>query len=170
MLIMCGYPFSGKSTLAGRISEVFGMRVVAVDDLHVRHGTAAETDQIANRDWLLAYKAAHRDAERCLTNAESVIFDSVGYTRKDRDRLRRIAGRHRASSLVVWLDVSASDARRRLERNRKQRQRANVPVVNFLQIVSRFEAPAGDEATVIYRSNDDPGEWINQTLRTAMNS
>jgi len=167
---MCGFPFSGKSTLAQCISETLGMPVVAVDDLHVRHHNRFDGEAITDRDWLLAYKAAYRDTERYLGDGESVIFDSVGYTRKDRDRLGRIANRHQAHPLVVWLDVSAADARQRLERNRRQRERANVPVANFLQIVGRFEDPTADEATVIYRSNDDPGAWINQTLRSAMNS
>jgi predicted kinase len=170
LLIMCGYPFSGKSTLALLISETLELPVIAVDDLHVRHHNASDGEAITERDWLLAYKAAYRDTVRLLTEGESVIFDSVGYTRKDRDRLRRVANRQHAHPLVVWLDVSAADARRRLERNRIQRERANVPVANFEQIVGRFEDPTADEATVIYRSNDDPGEWINQTLRSAMKS
>ena len=165
---MCGYPFSGKSTLALRISESLGMAMVAVDDLHVRHDDAPEAEAIGDRDWLRAYRAAYRDTECHLSEGESVIFDSVGYTRKDRDRLRRIAGRHDANALIVWLDVAANDARRRLVRNRVQRKRANVPIANFLQIVSRFEAPTGNEATVIYRSTDDPGEWIANALRPAM--
>jgi predicted kinase len=166
---MCGYPFSGKSTLAQCISESLGMALVAVDDLHVKHGLADEAEPVGDREWLRAYRAAYRDTKRHLSEGGSVIFDSVGYTQRDRDRLRRIARRHDANTLVVWLEVSATDARRRLERNRVQRERANVPVANFLQIVSRFEAPTGDEATVIYRSNDDPGEWINNALRLAMN-
>ena len=146
------------------------MRAVAVDDLHVRYSEATDADTIGDRDWLGAYKAAYRDTERYLSEGESVIFDSVGYTRKDRDRLRRIAGRHDANALIVWLDVSVNDARRRLERNRVQRERANVPVANFSQIVNRFEAPTGEEATVVYRSTDDPGEWITNALRPAMKS
>lgn len=152
------------------ISESLGMALIAVDDLHVRHGDEAEAESVADRDWLRAYRAAYRETESRLAVGESVIFDSVGYTRKDRDRLRRIAGRHHANALIVWLDVSANDARRRLERNRVQRERANVPVANFSQIVSRFDAPTGDEGTVIYRSTDDPGDWINNALRPAMNS
>ena len=166
---MCGYPFSGKSTLAQRISESLGMALIAVDDLHVKHGPADEARPVGDQEWLRAYRAAYRDTERHLSEGGSVIFDSVGYTRKDRDRLRRIARRHDANALIVWLDVSANDARRRLDHNRVQRERANVPVANFLQIVCRFETPTGDEATVIYRSNDDPGEWINNALRLAMN-
>jgi len=167
---MCGYPFSGKSTLALHISDSLGMALIAVDDLHVRHGDGPEAEAVGDRDWLRAYGAAYRDTEGQLTGGESVIFDSVGYTRKDRDRLRRTARRLGANALVVWLDVSANDARRRLDHNLVQRERANVPVTNFLQIVSRFEAPTGDEATVIYRVNDDYREWINNALRPAMNS
>jgi predicted kinase len=167
---MCGYPFSGKSTLAQCISESLGMALVAVDDLHVKHGPPDEADLAGDREWLRAYRAAYRDTERHLSEGGSVIFDSVGYTQRDRDRLRRIASRHDANTLVVWLEVSASDAQRRLDRNRIRRERANVPVANFLQIVSRFETPTGDEATVIYRSNDDAGEWITNALRSAMKS
>ena len=164
LLIACGYPFSGKSTLAMRIADMIDCEIVSVDDLHTRHGVNIETDSVRDRDWLLAYKSAYQDTEHHLAEGRSVIFDSIGYMRKDRDRLRRLADRHESESLMIWLDVPVSVARQRLERNRSLRNRPNVPIGNFERIVSEFEPPSPDEAHITYGPASDHTEWVQQTL------
>ena len=168
LLIMCGFPFSGKSTLAGEMAERGDMKLVSVDDLHERHGLNIESDTVHTHDWVMAYRSGYQDTERHLADGHSVVFDSVGFRRKDRDRLRRTAERFDADALVVWLDLPANLARLRLEGNRIKPIRPNVPIANFEQIVREFEPPEADETWVAYEPNEAIEQWVERVLRPAL--
>jgi predicted kinase len=165
LLITCGYPFSGKSTLARTIAELLDLELVSVDDQH--HGPVSES--LTDRDWLLAYKAAIDLAREALGTGRSVVFDSVGHTRRNRYRLSRLAKRTGAQSLVVLLDVTVDEARDRLKRNQESRVRAQVPLASFEQVVREFERPGPHEVQVIFHPASDPRRWVDTILRSAIN-
>ena len=164
LLIMCGYPFSGKSTLAHAIAERLGMDLVAVDDQHESPGATTGSADLNDRDGLRAYRAAYEQIEWRLAAGRSVVFDSVGFRRRDRDRARRMADRAGAQAAVIWLDVSIEEARARLERNAANPVRPGVPVERFAQISNQFEPPREDERVFSYRSDIDPATWVEHVL------
>lgn len=168
LLITCGHPFSGKSTLARAVADRLGATLVAVDDQHATLGLEFGERTPGDREWLRAYREAYRLIDRELGEGRSVVFDSVGFRRRDRDWVRRMSGQREAHSLVVWLIVSAHEARQRLDRNATRPTRPQVPVENFERIVSEFEPPDDDEQTVIYRPDIDPALWVEQVLRPAI--
>ena len=139
-----------------------------MDDLHARHGLNVETDVVHNHDWVMAYRSGYQDTERFLADGRTVVFDSIGFRRKDRDRLGRMAERNGADSLVIWLDVPAAVARQRLERNRLNSIRPNVPLENFERIVRQFEPPEPDERWVAYDPGESVEHWMERVLRPAM--
>ena len=144
------------------------MTLVAVDDQHGAIGYDIAAGAIGDSEWLNAYRAAYRLIDRELGEARSVIFDSVGFRRRDRDRVSRIARARKADALVVWLDVSADEARQRLQHNAAKPTRPQVPVESFERIVTEFEPPDDDEQTVIYRPAIEPATWVEQVLRPAI--
>jgi predicted kinase len=165
LLITCGYPFSGKSTVARAVSDRLAMARVAVDDQHAKLGFDFAEGTPGEKEWLRAYRAAYRLIDRELGEGRSVVFDSVGFRHRDRERVRRIAQQRGARALNIWLDVSVDKARCRLEQNAVQPTRQQVPIGNFERIVSEFEPPDDDEQTVIYRPDVDPAMWVEQVLR-----
>ena len=164
LLITCGYPFSGKSTLAHEVAEGLDMALVAVDEQQ-----ALEIDLTSgnpsDRDWLRAYRAAYAQIEWQRAAGRSVVFDSVGFRRRDRDRARRFAARSGARSAVIWLDVSPEQARQRREQNLASPTRPQVPVKSFERIVAEFEPPDDDELTAKYQAGINPAVWVEQVLR-----
>ena len=156
LLFTCGYPFSGKSTLCSAIGEQCGFEVVSVDAQFGSDGVVI---------WRDAYLAAFRMADDALGDGRSVVFDSVGHTRKHRDRLRRRAKRFGAESLAVWLCVSAAEADQRRQANVEQPVRAHVPDDGFAEIVGQFEQLQADETHLIYRPTETIATWIERELR-----
>jgi predicted kinase len=156
LLFTCGYPFSGKSTLTNAIGERFGFEVVSVD-------AQFEADTIET--WLDAYLAAHRALDEALKGGRSIVFDSVGHTRKHRDRLRRRAGQYGAESLAIWLCVSVAEADQRRQVNALDPVRAHVPDEGFDEIVGQFEPLRADEAHLTYRPTEDIATWIERELQ-----
>jgi hypothetical protein len=93
------------------------------------------------------------------------MFDSVGHTRKHRDRLRRKAEKASADSLAIWLCVSPALADQRRQANARNPVRAHVPDEGFDEIVDQFEPLGADEAHLIYRPTETIASWIERELR-----
>ena len=155
LLYACGFPFSGKSTLAAAIATSVGFEVVAVDAQFAL--TGVET-------WRDAYLAAYRALDAALATGRSVVFDSVGHTRKHRERLRRRARTSGADALAIWLDVSVDEANQRRIENRARPVREHVPDDGFLEIVSSFEPLQPDEAHISFRPPESPEQWVHRVL------
>ena len=156
LLFTCGYPFSGKSTLSAAIGQRFDVDVISVD---------AQFGSDNVETWLDAYLAAYRAIDVGLDAGRSVVFDSVGHTRKHRDRLRRKAMRFGAEPMAIWLCVSVIEADQRREANVLDPVRAHVPDEGFEEIVGRFEPLQRDEKHLIYRPTETIATWIERELR-----
>jgi predicted kinase len=156
LLYTCGFPFSGKSTLSAAIGERFDVDVISVD---------AQFGSVGVEAWLDAYLAAYRAIDVGLGAGRTVVFDSVGHTRKHRDRLRRKAGRFGAESMAIWLCISVTEADQRRRWNAIAPVRAHVPDEGFDEIVGRFEPLHPNEAHLIYRPTETIATWIERELR-----
>jgi predicted kinase len=138
---------------------------VSVDDFVPNLGKAVATDLVGEKAWLSAYVDAMNVTEQLLGGRRSVIFDSVGHTRKNRYRLRRLAEGHDAEFGIVWLRTSRTEALARLTSNEAAPVRPSVPVESFLTIADQFEAPQSDEPFVTYDPTFDLSTWIETDLR-----
>jgi predicted kinase len=158
LIYTCGYPFSGKSTLARAIAEATGYSLVEVD---------AHT--VSTESWRDAYVAAYSEMRNHLATGHSVVLDSVAHTRKNRYRLHRIAATCQAEHTCIWLDVPVDEADRRRRTNQRKPTRANVPDEGFNWIVSAFEPPGPDEPVTPYRPEMNLEHWIEGTLLPRLN-
>ncbi len=165
LLITCGLPFSGKSTLSNLAAEMLDLTRVSVDDLVPNLGQAIEADLVNEKSWLDAYVDAMNVTKHQLGEGRSVMFDSVGHTRKNRYRLRRLAERHDAEFGIVWLQTSRTEALARLTRNQAAPVRPSVPIESFTTIADQFEPPQSDESFVSYDPSIDLSTWIETDLR-----
>jgi predicted kinase len=157
LIYTCGYPFSGKSTLARAIAETTDFALVEVD----AHMTSADR-------WLDAYVAAYAEVRTHLGKCRSVVLDSVAHTRKNRARLHRIAAEFDATPVCVWLDVPIEEADRRRQVNATNPTRAHVPDEGFAWITSGFEPPT-DVDHLTCRPATEPHLWISQNLLPLVN-
>jgi predicted kinase len=161
LIYTCGYPFSGKSTLARTIADETGFSVVAVDD---------KSSGNTNSSWLRAYLSAYAALFRCFERGESVVFDSVAHTRKSRKRLAKHADTYDARFIGIWLDVDPMLADRRRLENLSRPVRPDVPHDDFKTIVDTFELPDPDETMLTYSPHISPTSWVNQILLPALTS
>ena len=138
---------------------------VSVDDHVPNLGQTIEADIVIEKSWKDAYVDAMNVTKTLLGEHRSVIFDSVGHTRKNRYRLRRLAERHDAEFGIVWLRTSRTEALARLTRNQAAPVRPSVPIESFTTIADKFEAPQPDEPIVTYDPAIDLSTWIETDLR-----
>jgi predicted kinase len=159
LIYTCGYPFSGKSTLAKAIANETGFSIVAVDDMSTGN---------TGSSWIRAYLSAYAAMFRCFERGESVVFDSVAHTRKNRDRLAKHAGTYDANLIGILLDIDPGVANRRRLDNLNRAIRPDVPHDDFKKIVDTFELPDPNERMLKYSPRVSPARWVEQTLFPAL--
>ena len=170
LLVTCGLPFSGKSTLSRALPAELGIAHVEVDALHTRHGLRPGVDPIERADWIAAYQRGYAELEVILREGRSAVFDAVSYRRLQRNRVRRVAERLGVPATVVLLDVSVEEARARLERNRFTRERVDVPMADFLEVAGGMQGPDPDEETIRYQPDEPLAAWVERVVRPMLAS
>jgi bifunctional polynucleotide phosphatase/kinase len=132
VVIMVGYPGSGKTTLAKQFEETG--RYFRVDG--DKFGTSAKM---------------LREGELGLAGGLSVVFDSTNGTREKRKGFIEFARRHGLGVRCVWVDRGIDEAMEQ-ERERVWRTKAKkIPEVVFYTYRKRFEEPLEEEGCLVVR-------------------
>jgi len=130
VVIMVGYPASGKSTIAKTILEESGYHRVDGDSLKTA-------------------KAMVKDAGKHVAT-QSIVFDSTAGTKEKRAEFVKFATEHKLPVRVFWVQTSIEES---MERN-KQRGAAGgnkVPDVVFYVFRKNFETPEAEEGFTVVK-------------------
>jgi predicted kinase len=160
---MCGLSFSGKTTLARRISEATGSAIVSYDDLYAH---APRDEAITGlEEWRLIVGLVHENTRTRLAAGESVVVDNLNEGVIDRDQLRAIAAEQGATTIVVFVDtpLDETDARRR--RNEVSGERGYTSDEQFAFVLAQFEPPGPGERTIRYVGDEDIEVWLDELQR-----
>src|SRR5258708_7804853 len=118
LYIMCGLPFSGKTTLAQELSKRFGIAIVGIDNIREERGFSwLENEKVTAEDWKSIFDESYKRTLAHLEEHKSVLYDSANQDRISRDRLRQIAHYGEVSSKVIFLDVPEGEIRKRWIKN-----------------------------------------------------
>ncbi len=165
LFTMCGYPFSGKSTLSEAVVFRLGCFRVTVDDVMRDLGFTMEGNtSISEENWRQIHEAAYRHVDQALGVYPTVLYDSANVSLAQRRKLRDIAGKHGADSYVLYVRVPEQVARTRLVQNRLHSNRHDIADANFSWTVEHFEEPGPEENTIIYDQSIAPDTWVLQYL------
>lgn len=162
--ILCGLPFAGKTTLAKALEERLGFARVDMDEINTDRGVGLHGEAISQEDWDRTYAESYRQLDQLLQSGQSVLFDAANFTKAQRNYLREIAAQHGASTQVLYLDVSESEAKQRWLLNRITHRRYDVRDDDFAYVVTYFDEPTPDEHVLRYHPSQPVNEWIEQTL------
>jgi len=123
VIIMVGYPASGKSTLA----KLLGYYIVNGDELHTTSKRL-------------------KDAEKHLD--QSIVFDSTGYTKEKRAEFIAFAAKYKRPVRIVWVPTSLE---RSMEQNKQRGLEGGtkIPSIAFYNFRKKFEEPTEEEAPVV---------------------
>lgn len=110
LYLMLGYPGAGKTTTAKIIHKLTGAVHLWADKIrNERYPNPTHSHQ----ENLELYDYLNELTAEMLATGQSVVFDTGFNLYKDRERLRKIAEDHNASTLIVWLKVVKDLARER---------------------------------------------------------
>ncbi len=163
LIMMCGLPFSGKTTLARILSRTLNWMYISLDDTISALGFWDQGYDITQNQWNEAYTKAHNTVRTALQEGNSVIYDETNYRRLHRDRLRQIAVETRTRSYVVYLDVSLAEVQARIIANRIQLQRGDITDEALRYVVERIEPPMPEEHVLLFTQDTPIHEWLSRT-------
>ena len=143
LILICGLPGSGKTTLAKQLAQ--DVRAVRLSPDEWKHALGIDyydgeaRVRLEDRLWRLA--------QELLTLGQSVIMENGFWAREERDELR-LAGRALGATVELhFLDAPVEESWRRLELRNKEAKPGAVPITrsDLEKWAAQFEAPDAAE-------------------------
>ena len=163
LIMMCGLPFAGKTTLARQIAALCQWAYISLDAINGEYGVGLHGQAITTAQWERTYAEAYRRVSATLPR-QSVVYDETNFLRQQRDLLRRIAAQVGVPASVLYVATSEAEARSRWQRNRITHERGDVRGGDFWNVVRRFERPAADENMVPFDPTIPLAAWLARTF------
>ena len=164
LYIMCGLPFSGKTTIARALASRCDFVHLDLDAL-ARAKSLFPEEGINDEQWSQMFREAYQQIALILTSGNSVVFDAVNYDRAGRDRLRMIAQQSDSSVYVVYIDLPIREIEQRRQANLADQTRPLVRDIDFAELVRGFEIPTVEENLLIFDGTQSISEWIKRHIR-----
>ena len=119
LIILCGIPFSGKSTLSKKLSSDLNFSVVDLDDIKFeRFGNEIRDEEINQSGWNEIYQKMYQEIENLLKAGNSVIHDTGNFTIYERSLINNIAKKLQKNFVTILVDTPEKVAKERLLKNR----------------------------------------------------
>lgn len=166
LYILCGIPFSGKTTLAKRMVEKFGFARIDLDEVKFElFGTSITDGEIDQLGWDKVYQRMYKRIEDLLKTGKTVINDTGNFTRNERNIVKKIADDLGVESITIYVDIPTKEARNRLLENRHSKVRFDVSDGDFNSTVSEMEKPEVGERHVVCKWRDDFDSWADTNIK-----
>ncbi len=167
LVVMCGLPATGKTTLAKKISEKKGFKVLSSDSIRAEIIKEDIFDQKIASDLnkrILVYKVMFERAQEILEKERGLILDATFIRRDLRKICADIAKRYRKTLCIIETRCSKETALSRIRRRKKGDCESNAiteeAYFNNLKIfepVSLNEFPSG---SIYFLINTEGKEWF----------
>lgn len=165
LFILCGEAFSGKSTLAKKISEKYGAKVVGRDEIYFATEKLLALENTPEQDdsnlWNSLWPLVVQGTKNQLLLENSVVIDDNCLYLKQRDELRSIAKETNAQTVLIYLDTSTETIKKRKEENKLTKIRHDVPSAWLKEDSQLFERPIKQENPIHYNPQVSLEEQLN---------
>lgn len=159
---MSGLPFSDKTTLSKKISQVLGLKRVSFDEVW------AETKKIPGKNDVEKWQYISPKCENLvaveLQNDRSVIYDNLGDRLNNRDKMRQLAKNNNVDFKLIYINISKEESVVRRMANITKKDHHLVSDKNFNNALKTFEIPTSSENPIVYTPNQNVEEWMNSNL------
>ena len=165
LYILCGIPFSGKTTLAKKLVEKLGFTRIDLDDIKFElFGKDIMDPQIDQTGWDKVFRQMYREIKQSLAHGKTVVHDTGNFTFHERSLVKHIADELGLESITIFVDIPEKEAHKRLIENRQTKTRFDVVDEDFQSSVNEMEPPGNDERHLIFNWKDNVDKWVENYL------
>lgn len=165
LYILCGIPFSGKSTLAKTLVERCGFVRIDLDEIKFElYGSNITDKQLQQSDWDKIYQEMYERIENELIDGQTVVHDTGNFTKYERKLVIDIANKLNVEFTTIFINTPKEVARERLLQNRKMLQRFDVSDQAFEEAVAEMEGPVLEENCIEFNVHENVDEWIRKNI------
>lgn len=162
LYIMCGLPYSGKSTLTKKLVEKFNFSVASMDEVIDERGF--EITEMAQEDWNYVYTQGYERLKNMLSEGKTVILDLGNLKRSERDTARRIAESMDILYKLIYVNTPIEEIRRRRLKNTETKERGHLEDISMERALNMFNEPKEDENPILYNSEMNLEKWIEANI------
>ena len=161
LLIICGLPFAGKSTLGKAIIDRFGYEEVDVDETKFRlYGQSIQDEDLHPDDWVRIYAETDQLIENHLKSGRTVVDASRNFRKAERDIARSIADKAGVPLVTIYVDTPEGIVRQRMLENRRQPSRRDITDKDFQEAIMAMEPPLAVENPLVFHYHDQIESWL----------
>ena len=159
VVFLSGARQTGKSTLARRIAEKTGSKIIAFDKLWVEKDREKPVPKDAE-GWRFIRKVGQDEVENTLKEGTSVVYDDNNVRFEHREELREIAKRLGAQEITIYLNTPIELIRQREGSNKTTGERHEVEPHNFQTVLEQLEVPTKEENLIEFKPGMDIDDWL----------
>jgi predicted kinase len=169
LYLMVGIPGAGKTSAAKLLSAITGAEHIWADHerrkMHVKPTySKEENDQL--------YIGLNDQTEKLLKQGGSVVYDTAFNHVSDRQKLRELATRYNAATIVVWVQTPKELAKERAQNTHlhaETRVLGNMTDEHFGNLSNKLEEPTDNETTLVLDGTQLTREYISDALAGLQN-
>ena len=164
LYLMCGLPFSGKTTLAQSLAAQCGFVHLDLDVL-AREKSLLPEEGINDEQWGHIFHDVYQQVATLLASGQSVIVDAVNFDKAGRNRFRTIAQQSGSFVYVIYINLPVQEIEKRRQVTKANAERPPVRDEDFVELTAEFEIPALEENLLIYNGTQSISEWVQNNIR-----
>lgn len=150
IIVLAGLPFTGKTTLGQKMSEVYGIPFFDIDE--ARHEIMPTPDnrwhgpEEEREIMMAAYIHNHEKAGEALKSGCAVILAATYSRNSYHEMLRELAQKHNVGFWVFLLEIPDSLVPSRLQERLRQASSSNIVTIeSYDEVKSRYKPFEGEE-------------------------
>ena len=163
LYILCGLPYSGKTTLRKELVKKLHFDYVSVDEIMKERNMWREGYPTQD-DWNEAYSIAYEQIKHLLKQNRNVIFDNANLTTQERGVAKQIAQSLEVQSMLIYIKTSMEEIMKRRKENEITKLRGHLEDNLLKSAIDKFEEPTVEENPIIYNAQMNLDEWIKENF------
>lgn len=162
LYILCGLPYSGKTTLTKELVKRFGFKVVSMDNVMDKKGYNPLT--MTRENWNEVYSEGYEKLNQYLMESQSTILDVSNLKRRERNTARAIAESKGVKYRLIYINTPLEEIKRRRLENQQIKTRGHLEDKTMDIALDMWEEPTSDENLILYNQDIDLEEWIKENI------
>ncbi|NJR44554.1 MAG: ATP-binding protein [Hyellaceae cyanobacterium CSU_1_1] len=159
LYLLCGMPFSGKTTLGKSIAQHLSCPYISLDEINEAKGLFGG-DGIPVEEWEKTHFLAMEQLPSLMESGQNIVVDDTSCFRWLRERFIDFVKPYDYQTVIVFLDIPLSVIKKRMKQNEETKARHRVKQNIIEEMAKTFEPPQADENVVRYSVNQSIDEWI----------